>query len=58
MDKHYGLYSFNLDGFKLAGLQEKHAVATWTWDPSQYLLEDWGKPRNVCRDRGAIHYIM
>jgi len=30
MDKHYGLYSggINLDGFKLTGLQEKHAVAT------------------------------
>ena len=30
MDKHYGLYSgwINVDGFKLAGLQEKYAVAT------------------------------
>jgi hypothetical protein len=34
----------NLDEFKSGGLHEKHAVATW--EPSQHLLKDRGKPRN------------
>jgi hypothetical protein len=34
---------FNLGEFKSRGLHEKHAVVTW--EPSQHLLEDRGKPR-------------
>jgi hypothetical protein len=31
--------------FKSGGLHEKHAVATYTWELSQHLFEDWEKPR-------------
>jgi hypothetical protein len=30
--------------FKSRGLHEKHAIVTWTLEPSQHLLEDRGKP--------------
>ena len=32
--------------FKSGGLHEKHVVATW--NPSQHLLIDTGKPRKTC----------
>jgi hypothetical protein len=32
--------------FKLGGLHERHAVATWK--PSQHSLLDTGKPRKTC----------
>jgi hypothetical protein len=35
----------NIDELKSGGLHEKHAVATWNVEPSQYLLKDRGKPR-------------
>jgi len=31
--------------FTSGGIHEKHVVATWTWEPSQHLLTDTGKPR-------------
>jgi len=34
--------------FKSGGLHKKHVVATWTWEPSQHLLIDTGKPRKSC----------
>jgi len=34
--------------FKSGGLHEKHVVATWTWEPSEHLLIDTGKPRKTC----------
>jgi hypothetical protein len=35
----------NFDEFKSGGLHEKHAVQLGTWEPSQHLLKDRGKPR-------------
>ena len=32
--------------FTSGGIHEKHVVATWTWEPSQHLFKDTGKPRN------------
>jgi hypothetical protein len=40
----------NSDEFKWDGLHEKHAVATW--EPSQRLLGDGVKARNLCREAG------
>jgi len=35
--------------FKSGGLHEKHVVATLeSWEPSQHLLIDTGKPRKTC----------
>ena len=35
--------------FKSGAPQEKHVVATWkSWEPSQHLLIDIGKPRKTC----------
>ena len=34
--------------FKSGGLHEKHVVANWNvWEPSQHLLIDTGKPREI-----------
>jgi hypothetical protein len=43
---------FNLE-FKLGGLHEKHTVATWKLEASQYLLEARGRPRK----RGPIWLV-
>jgi hypothetical protein len=38
---------FNFGEYKLGELHEKHALALGTWEPSQHLLEDRGKPRKL-----------
>jgi hypothetical protein len=36
--------------FTSGGPHEKHVVATESWEPSQHLLLDTGKPRKTCAE--------
>ena len=41
--------------FKSGGLHKKHVVATWeSWEPSQHLVIDTGKPRKTCVEEKPV----